>query len=268
MDHIKLSEVTPRRVIEAATRRIIDIPHSIAWNAKGGLAADNRRRLEQYHNKHVGERCFVIGNGPSLKKTDLSLLENEESFGANRLYLLFDEVDFRPTYYCSVNALVQEQFGDDMGKLDMDKFFNWDCRKHFTPSDDLMFIKGKLSLKDIAFQPDVTCQIGSGGTVTIASLHLAYYMGFKQVILIGCDHSFVEKGTPNKTISNDKDDVNHFHPDYFPKGASWQLPDFVKNEVAYRKVKEAFEADGREVIDATIDGKLQVFRKMDYNSLF
>lgn len=268
MGYFKLSEVTPRRVIEAVGRRIVDIPQTLAWNAKTGLAATNRKRMEQYRNKHAGQRCFVIGNGPSLKKTDLSLLKNEESFGANRLYLLFDEMDFRPTYYCSINPLVQEQFGEDMSKLDMVKFFNWNCRKYFSEDEKLLFIKSRLALKDIAFQPDATRQIGDGGTVTVASLHLAYYMGFKEVVLIGCDHSFAEKGTPNKTISNDRDDVNHFHPDYFPKGASWQLPDFVKNEIAYRKVKAAFEADGREVVDATIGGKLQVFRKVDYESLF
>jgi len=268
MSYIKLSEVTPKRVIDAIFRRISDIPQTIAWNSKNGLALRNRERLEHYRNKHAGERCFIIGNGPSLKKTDLSLLKNEESFGANRLYLLFDEMDFRPTYYCSVNKLVQQQFGDDMEKLDMVKFFNWNCRNYFSDNDKLLFIKSKLALKDIGFQSDVTKQIGTGGTVTIASLHLAYYMGFTKVILIGCDHSFAEKGTPNKTISNNRDDVNHFHPDYFPKGALWQLPDFVKNEFAYQKVKTAFEADGREVVDATIGGKLQVFRKVDYASLF
>ncbi len=268
MSHIKLKEITIKRVVEAVGRRMANFPHLMAWNASGGLAGENRKRLEQYRNKHAGERCFVIGNGPSIKKTDLSLLKNEVSFGANRLYLLFDEFNFLPTYYCSINGLVLEQFSKDLNELDLIKFYNWNYRHLFQANDKMLFIKGELGLKWDAFQPDITKPIGDGGTVTIASIHLAYFMGFKQIVLIGVDHSFAEKGTPNKTVENKSDDVNHFHPDYFPKGSKWQLPDFAKGEAAYHKIKEAFEADGREIIDATIGGKLQVFRKVDYESLF
>jgi hypothetical protein len=32
--------------------------------------------------------------------------------------------------------------------------------------------------------------------------------------------------------------------------------------------KIAFEADGRQVLDATVGGKLEVFKKVSYTSLF
>jgi hypothetical protein len=32
--------------------------------------------------------------------------------------------------------------------------------------------------------------------------------------------------------------------------------------------REAYEADGRRVLDATVGGKLMVFPKVDYNELF
>src|SRR5574341_209049 len=62
------------------------------------------RRLAALRDSHKGKRAFIIGNGPSLRQTDLSKLRNEFTFGMNRIYLLFPElgvliVTFRLTYH-------------------------------------------------------------------------------------------------------------------------------------------------------------------------
>jgi hypothetical protein len=93
-------------------------------------------------------------------------------------------------------------------------------------------------------------------------------MGFSTVVLIGVDHSFASKGKPNETVVSQGDDPNHFNPNYFGKGFRWQLPDLDTSEVAYTMAREAYAADGRQVLDATIGGKLQVFPKVDYDSYF
>jgi hypothetical protein len=98
-------------------------------------------------------------------------------------------------------------------------------------------------------------------------MQLAYFMGFDEVVLIGVDHSFKTKGTPNITVISEGDDEDHFASEYFGKGFRWQLPDLEASEIAYMKAKEAFEADGRKIIDATIDGKLTVFPKADYEQI-
>ena len=64
------------------------------------------------------------------------------------------------------------------------------------------------------------------------------------------------------------DDPNHFSVAYFGKGFRWQLPDLETSEVAYRMARKAYETDGRKVLDATIGGKLDIFEKVDYESLF
>jgi hypothetical protein len=56
--------------------------------------------------------------------------------------------------------------------------------------------------------------------------------------------------------------LSHFDPRYFAGGAKWQLPDLDNSEVAYRLARAAFESDGRRIIDATVDGALQVFPKV------
>ncbi|MGA9192304.1 MAG: hypothetical protein WBZ24_11265, partial [Anaerolineales bacterium] len=104
--------------------------------------------------------------------------------------------------------------------------------------------------------------------VTFVAMQQAYYMGFEDVILIGVDNNFTTQGQPNETVESQGDDPNHFSPDYFGKGFRWQLPDLEASERAYRLAKNAFEADGRRVRDATLGGKLQVFPKVDYDDLF
>ena len=47
---------------------------------------DSIERLAALKDIHKGQRCFIMGNGPSLKNTDLSKLRNEITFGL-KLYL-------------------------------------------------------------------------------------------------------------------------------------------------------------------------------------
>lgn len=53
MGRIKLNEISGKRIGYALARRIADIPETFAWNARIGLAAENRARLERYRNKHA-----------------------------------------------------------------------------------------------------------------------------------------------------------------------------------------------------------------------
>ena len=91
------------------------------------------RRLAALKDIHKGQRAFIIGNGPSLKQTDLTKLKNEFTFGMNRIYLLFPELGFSTTYFCSINDLVIEQFSDDILALPMPKFLAWRSHRHFNP---------------------------------------------------------------------------------------------------------------------------------------
>ncbi len=77
------------------------------------------------------------------------------------------------------------------------------------------------------------------------------------------DHSGSVAGKANSTIVSQGDDPNHFDPRYFGKGFRWQLPDFEMSEIGYQLARQAYEADGRQVLDATIGGKLTVFPKVE-----
>ena len=223
------------------------------------------RRIVALRDQHQGERCFIIGNGPSLRNTELSLLKDEITFGLNRIYLMFDQMGFATTYYVAVNKLVIEQCAHEIVGLPCPKFIGWHARDLMDFTADTMFLCSQGSPR---FYIDITKGIHEGATVTYVAMQIAYYLGFHKVILIGVDHSFATKGEPHTTVVSQGDDPNHFDPRYFGKGFRWQLPDLEASELSYRLAKYQFERANREIVDATIGGKLRVFRKVDYHTLF
>ena len=269
MRRFDIREISPHRIFSGLIRRVQDIPHSVAWWGATHFVNPSRHRALDFANRHEGQRCFILANGPSLATMNLSPLAGEITFGLNRIYLLFDRLPFKPTYFACVNELVLEQFSDEIGQLPMPKFLNWNRRKLFNADDpSTNFVKLSLGLHDL-FGQEFAQPLFSGGTVTYVALQIAYIMGFSEVILIGLDHSFADKGTPNIVeVRRDDKDANHFHPDYFPKGSKWQLPDLRRSELAYELGRNTFESDGRKIRDATINGKCFVFEKVSFTSLF
>ncbi len=228
------------------------------------------QRLGELKDAHKGERCFIIGNGPSLKNTDVSKLKGEFTFGMNRIYLAFSDWGFATSFLVSVNNLVNEQCYADFQALDMPKFFSWRSRALLypqgQPDENTHFLF--TTYTGPRFAQDARGRLWEGATVTYVCLQLAFHMGFEQAILIGVDHSFTSKGRPNTTVVSDGDDPNHFDPGYFGKGFRWQLPDLDTSEQGYLMARSVFESARRKVIDATIGGQLTVFPKVDYESLF
>ena len=227
----------------------------------------NKQRLETWRNKFAGERCFVVGNGPSLRKTDLSKLAGEFTIGMNRIYLAFDDYQFRSSCLVSVNDLVLEQCHAEMQTLDITKFISWRARKYFKADPETLFLDTDYTLPE-DFNGDATGRLFEGFTVTYVSLQLAYFLGFSKAILIGVDHNFTTKGPANTVVTSQGEDPNHFASNYFGKGFRWQLPDLAGSERAYRMARKAFRADGRQILDATVGGKLDIFPKVDYEHLF
>ena len=254
------------RYVNDSIRRIPQLPNAYLhpWRR------ESIRRLAALKDIHKGKRAFIIGNGPSLRQTDLSKLRNEFTFGMNRIYLLFPELGFHTTYFVSINDLVIEQFKDEILAQPMPKFLAWRSHRHFSSQLPITQLPTFLytSYTSPRFSTDIRGRVWEGATVTNVALQIAFHMGFEKVILIGVDHNFTSKGDANKTVVSEGDDPNHFAPNYFGKGAKWQLPDLDTSEIGYAMAREAYRKAGREVIDATVGGKLTIFPKVDYNSLF
>lgn len=249
-----------------AKQKIHTIRSHFAYRQYAAQFDSSLERLAQFRNIHRGQRCFIIGNGPSLKKTDLSRLRHEFTFGLNRIYLLFAELGFSTSYFVSVNRLVMEQFADEIAaKVNVPKFTTQENHDLAAAIPDTTFL---FKHNAVGFYEDVRQGVWSGGTVTYVAMQLAFHMGFEQVVLIGVDHSFATKGKANKTVVSEGGDPNHFDARYFGKGVRWQLPDLDTSEIGYALARQHYEAAGRQIVDATIGGQLQIFPKVAYDSLF
>lgn len=227
---------------------------------------DGNRRLAEMQDIHRGERCVIIGNGPSLNRMDLSFLNREHCFGLNRIYLGFERFGFRPTYLVAVNKLVIEQSAQELQSVPCTKFVSFEGVPAVRPASDLIVINPR-SYRDF-FSTDPRQGLCIGSTVTYVAMQLAFWMGFSDVVLIGVDHRFETKGQPHKVVESEGDDPNHFDPNYFGKGFSWQLPDLENSEQMYRIADAYFRAYRNKIVDATVGGACPVFEKADYRELF
>lgn len=263
-----IKQVTPSPVWQAARNAWIGLNNASLWPA-AAFHPQRRasiRRLGELKDIHRGRRCFIIGNGPSLKQTNLQKLRDEYTFGMNRIYLGFPEMGFQTTYFLTINSLVIEQCAEDIRSLTMPRFVSWRSRRLIGAAPDLNFMH--TTYAGAGFATDARGRLWEGGTVTYVALQLAYHMGFEQVILIGVDHSYSAQGAPNTTVVSQGEDHDHFHSGYFGKGFRWQLPDLETSERSYQMARNTYESAGRRVMDATIGGKLTIFPKVDYNDLF
>lgn len=263
---INKRDFTVKRVFEAIGRRIVGYPQQLMFYMPFGFYKKNRERLRALKDIHKGKRCFIVCNGPSLKHIDFSLLKDEITLGMNRIYLMKEQNGFEPTYLGCVDKDSQiRQFYEDLDKLTMPCFFEFGLRNLFSKKDNQYFIAGSFSHK---FQPDCSKLMGNAKSVTYKMMQLAYYMGFHEVYVIGKDHSYNTTERAGVGIKATGEEENHFIKGYYKPGMRWDAPDYLAEEYDYEMTRAAFEKAGRIIKNATVGGKLEVFERVDFYSLF
>lgn len=238
------------------------------WLDRVSYTTKRFESLKQYKNRYQGQTVFVVGNGPSLNKTPLEDFQSYPSIGMNKIDLIFSRSAWRPSVIVVENNLVVKQHAAALLSTGIPSFISWKAR-HFIPWSLRSAFNYYLSSRDNAFSLEPHEGIGTSGTVTYAALQLAYYFGAKTVILLGIDHNFVnvEQSKALDYELRKGEDLNHFDPNYFRENSFWGIPDLAASEQGYRLAKVAFEADGREILDATVEGKLSVFRKISLSEV-
>lgn len=233
-------------------------------------------------DKFKGERCFVLGNGPSLNQTGLNKLKNEYSFAVNSIYYKTDEMGYKPNFFVVEDRHVIRDNVERISNYKCDyRFFPREYQK-FVPKGDPntyyftmnrgFYVETSKHYEVPRFSFDCSKRIYCGQSVTMLCLQLAFFLGFTKVFLIGMDFDYK---VPSSVISDGKgllesteDDVNHFHPDYFGKGKKWHDPKLHNVLKSYINCKKEYEAHGRKIYNATAGGKLEVFERVDFKDLF
>lgn len=233
----------------------------------------DERRILSFKDKHLGERCFILGNGPSLQIEDLDRLmaNGDICFASNKIYKVFNKTKWRPDYYACTDALLFKQnFYSILEKGDYPKFFsNMTMQKAIREKDNHYIITyGMKPIEKVKFNPLAT-YIYSGGTVTYVMINLAWLMGFREIYLIGCDHNyggFQNVDTIN-VKANEETKTDYFVGNYVRAGEVLNVGDLGRSEQGYRIAKDYIESHGGKIYNATRGGMLEVFPRADLDEV-
>lgn len=233
------------------------------------------RRIEALKGTHPGGRCFIIGNGPSLTSEDLEAIREEISFAANRIYKMFEKTTWRPTYYLAVDRdFIAEEYRRipllQAGNILVHRTVfskRIKCSKNvtFLNAHAKRYSVNYASLERVDFSDTPEKVIYPGFTVTYVALQLALYMGFREIYLIGMDHSYSrEVGPSGKTVIIDGVE-NHCYSENSKTIKSYQ--NRVGVEHAYSLAREEAEKRGARILNATRGGALEIFERVDLDEV-
>ena len=227
---------------------------------------------EDYEGLYDGQRCFILGNGPSLNDTDLSMLSNEYTFGCNKISLLYEKRSWRPSFYVMVSSdiwrhdwLFATNKNVEMGipcfLNERNRRINSTTEHFYKESDDLSNVymidaeggRRGYPYKDNQWSYNPMKKATKHGTILMTCIQLASYMGFKEIYLLGCDLGF---SGPNCNF-----DPNYNPAQFDPNGDIHSHEAHVLAERMTRKM-------GVSVFNSTIGGSLEVYPRKNYEELF
>ena len=160
--------------------------------------------LKDYKDCHESERVFIIGNGPSLADAPFKQLQDEYTIATNRINEIFDQTDWRPTYYAYTKNLGdRKEDVDEVIEAESTCFINSDYENIFGELENIEYLDvtfpGSDKRIDCYNDPnvpekaksywsdDLTTSVYHYNTSLYPLFQIVHYMGFKNVYLVGCD---------------------------------------------------------------------------------
>lgn len=224
--------------------------------------------IEQYRDIHKGESCFIIGHGPSLRASDLDILELNHiiTFSMNWTYKLFDKTKWRPDYYVAM----------DKGMLDSHSHFKWEestkrkCfiadmseefwRKNQSKNNVKYHSVRNMNTKEVKFSEDVSRRVYYGATAAYDCLQIAAYMGFKKIYLLGMDLVPCKQGSKSATQ----------YSNFFEVNSQEKKPQMWVDKIlrSYLCAKRYADTHDIHIYNATKGGYLEIFDRVDFDKLF
>lgn len=234
-------------------------------------------KVKKFKNIHNGKRAFIIGNGPSLTIDDLHKLKNEITFASNKIFLAFDETEWRPSYYSVFDKLVVENCVTEIHSLiHCPKFFSHNYYPIIGETPEVYWLKQQTNFTNGersvgGFSEDISQVIYNGSTVTYINIQLAFYMGIREIYLLGVDYSYPDQ--PNDTsdghvfIHEGGQSGTHFHPNYNKAGEKYFLPNQRVQYQAYQTAATFLHQHGGQIYNASRQTKLDVFPLVNFDEV-
>lgn len=256
--------------------------------------------IKKLKNTKLGETCIIIGNGPSVKMSDLDLIQESgmDSFGANRILDVLDKTKWRPTYLSimdqsfitneNVRTHTPEEYSKRLEECNVKYAFLIYLLKGVLNESEkniytyVNFAK-TYSTDLMPFSDDASVYVSDLGNVISYSIQIAYYLGYRKIYLYGID------GTYPKYLDVDgkfkiRENCNA-HVEGV-KGNSFDTKNSVAARSRYFASKEGGYADSRkdntgynmcrafaekndiEIINLTHGGAIENFKRQDFYAVF
>lgn len=217
---------------------------------------------------------IVMGNGPSLKDVDFSLLNGYDTFGLNAAYRAYERMDWWPTYHGCFDYRVTENHKEKFINLINSK----KIKKHFyikniSSEKNFQFInllkygstnKTNNSIEDFNNFHD-------NGNSGANACSVGICLGYERIILLGVDCNYVEfvegskRDGPGGLVmeKTPEKNPNYWFDDYQQKGDEYNVPDGLSfhlptwNMLAYRAAHA-----GVKIINCSPITNLKCFKKI------
>ena len=196
--------------------------------------------------------CLVVGNGPSLADVGNDILYRFDTFGCNQCQAKFD-----PTYYVYVDPAMikrpKRRLIDDINAMTSQKYILKDFAYCISESIPLTIIHKQ------GFSFDPLKNVYAYFSVSTVMLQLAYYMGYRQIGLVGMDHHWHTPRGAREWHYIDEDN-NHYCKDYYAGVIdAWRAPRIDLLDNWHEMAKEIFDANDCEVVNLTPGSALKVY---------
>ena len=271
------------------TRRMRSLAQSLQdradqFDARRSLTAQQREvllRNAPLRKKHKGRAAYVIVNGPSLADQDILRLKDDITFVVSGFWKHDAVLTWQPTYYSLLDANffadtpATEAFYKNLyERIHASTFFvplyrGFDAvhKRQILPADLTHYVAS------VGWQTpgnDLTGFVQSFAGVSSFALSQAIYMGCSPIYLLGFDHDYLANRGIDRhfykggTIPGQKDtDVPL--ADRVPYDVEMQAN--VRLWQNYRVLKAIAERQGTQIFNATRGGYLDVFPRVDFDTL-
>jgi hypothetical protein len=240
------------------------------------------KQAKRFKNKHLGESCFIIGNGPSLTVEDLNMIGKVPSFSSNRINLILEKTKWKPYYYTFTDSIMATKFFNEVNSMEKKQMiivitnYGFDALKKYFSKREYIFLRACRKKENNGFpkfSSDISRKIFTHGTVTYANIQLAVYMGFKNIYLIGVDHNYAIEKKEDGTVEINQEMIgkDHFDKNYYNtwlSSGSKPISDTSAMTKSYVSAKRYCETNGIRIFNATRGGKLDVFPRVNFEDLF
>jgi len=247
--------------------------------ARHALLAENQK----LYNRHQGERCFILATGPSINSQSLRDLAGQTCISVSNFFVHPDCSAIRPRYHCVAPfhpPITEEAWQTWLAEMadatgDAELFFGMQDRQRNSSSGRFssrsvhhVLFGGPLNQLE-AHGVDLARAVPSPQSVTIMALYAGIYMGFKEIVLLGCDHDWIlHLNVSRHFYQEEQHALNRTgYSEWFGARLDDYCRDYVTLWAQYRALAKAAQDRGVRIVNATPGGLLDLFPREQFEQV-